>query len=235
VAIVFSPPAFLFFLFTFRTMKKLTAACFTDADTVSLNAVSTALDGLQKHRIDVVPWPAYAYQPKVQFSIAYNANALYVKYYVQEHCIRAVNNSSNAPVYEDSCVEFFIAFDEEGYYNFEFNCIGTCLAAFGKDREHRTFLNVATINKIQYSISLEKNTPEPLYYWQLTLIIPLSVFTQHSIQSLQGKTCRANFYKCGDALPDPHFLTWSPVQAPAPDFHLPQFFGALHFDAQHNQ
>jgi hypothetical protein len=47
---------------------------------------------------------------------------------------------------------------------------------------------------------------------------------------LKGKTCRANFYKCGDDLPEPHFLSWNNIIADKPDFHLPQYFGTLTFE-----
>ncbi|HEX8038127.1 MAG TPA: carbohydrate-binding family 9-like protein [Chryseosolibacter sp.] len=38
-----------------------------------------------------------------------------------------------------------------------------------------------------------------------------------------------DFYKCGDNLPEPHFITWNDVKAPKPDFHLPEFFGRINF------
>ena len=38
---------------------------------------------------------------------------------------------------------------------------------------------------------------------------------------------KANFYKCGDKLPVPHFLSWKPINVPAPDFHLPCFLETL--------
>ncbi|MDY3247127.1 MAG: carbohydrate-binding family 9-like protein, partial [Prevotella sp.] len=28
----------------------------------------------------------------------------------------------------------------------------------------------------------------------------------------------------------PHFLSWAPIQLPAPDFHRPDFFGQLLFE-----
>lgn len=34
----------------------------------------------------------------------------------------------------------------------------------------------------------------------------------------------ANFYKCGDDLPAPYYLSWNKIIAPKPDFHYPDFF-----------
>ena len=41
---------------------------------------------------------------------------------------------------------------------------------------------------------------------------------------------RANFYKCGDKTAHPHYLSWSPIDTPKPDFHRPDFFGELLLD-----
>jgi hypothetical protein len=47
---------------------------------------------------------------------------------------------------------------------------------------------------------------------------------------MKGKKCRANFYKCGDDLPEPHFLAWNMINTEEPDFHRPEFFGTLEFN-----
>jgi hypothetical protein len=41
---------------------------------------------------------------------------------------------------------------------------------------------------------------------------------------------RGNFYKCGDSLSVPHFLSWQPIDNPTPNFHLEKFFGELDFE-----
>ncbi len=41
---------------------------------------------------------------------------------------------------------------------------------------------------------------------------------------------KANFYKCGDELQTPHFLSWNPIEIEKPDFHRPDFFGTLRFE-----
>ena len=38
-----------------------------------------------------------------------------------------------------------------------------------------------------------------------------------------GLRARMNLYKCGDDLSHPHFLSWQPIEAPKPNFHLPAF------------
>jgi hypothetical protein len=38
---------------------------------------------------------------------------------------------------------------------------------------------------------------------------------------------RANLYKCGDECDLPHYISWSPIDLPSPDFHCPDFFGKI--------
>ena len=65
--------------------------------------------------------------------------------------------------------------------------------------------------------------------WELALVIPYSAFFKHRLSGLDGKSIRANFYKCGDKLQTPHFLSWNPINVETPDFHRPDFFGMLKF------
>lgn len=175
-----------------------------------------------------VSWPAYPYRPKVDFTIAHTGRHILLKYYVEEQHLCVVNVQVNSPVYEDSCVEFFIAFDNLGYYNLEFNCIGTTLAGYGSSKSDRLLLDTTLIRQIRYEATLS-NEKEDLYKWKLMLVIPMQIFKYHSINSLNGLRCKANFYKCGDLTALPHFLSWTPIEAPEPDFHLTRFFGTLVF------
>lgn len=194
-----------------------------------IDAVSRQLDKLDKEALDQLNWPDYPYKPEVDFAIAFTDKSLLLKYYVTEAVLRAANGQPNSAVYEDTCVEFFIAFDESGYYNFECNCVGAILAGFGKARTERTLLNETIIEQINRELNIHQSTGGGAH-WEALISIPFEVFAFHQIDSLQGKTCKANFYKCGDLLPQPHYLSWSAIEAPAPNFHLPEFFGELSFE-----
>lgn len=196
-----------------------------------LQEISSLLDKAPKQKLNYVPWEAYPYRPDVLFSIAYGNDAVFIKYFVREKTIRAVNNTLNSPVYNDSCVEFFIGFDDEpGYYNFEFNCIGTHLSGYGENKLDRTLLPEYITRQIKYKSVLTNDQNNETIGWELTLLIPFAAFCYHTIDSLKGKNCVANFYKCGDELPEPHFVSWSNIQWPQPNFHLRQFFGTLSFE-----
>ena len=168
-----------------------------------------------------------------RFSIRHDGSSIYLYYQVEEPEIRAVNTEFNSPVWEDSCVEFFLAFGgEDGYYNFEINAIGTVLGAFGKDRNKRFHLADSLLMQIETTPSLERKPIENLVqrtFWSMQLIIPVRIFHFSHIKNLSGVDAHANFYKCGDKLKQPHFLSWKPVLTSTPDFHLPKYFGQLYF------
>ena len=79
-------------------------------------------DRLESNPIDCVNWSDYPYAPRVSFRIAHSDDALAIMFEVEEEHVRAVSLESNGPVWEDSCVEFFVKSAEgEGYFNFEVN------------------------------------------------------------------------------------------------------------------
>ncbi|AEV97929.1 hypothetical protein A4D02_15210 [Niastella koreensis] len=196
-----------------------------------LHEISLVLDAAPKHQLVYAPWAEYPYHPEVHFSIAHSSDAVFIKYFVKEKTIRAVNYTLNSPVYNDSCVEFFIGFkNEPAYYNFEFNCIGTPLIGYGEDRTNRRLLPADISQQIKYKSVLTNDQDREAVGWELTLLIPVTAFYYHHLPSLKGQHCVANFYKCGDELPEPHFVSWSNIEWPQPNFHLRQFFGTLEFE-----
>lgn len=194
-----------------------------------LELVSSFLDTEEKKLLAFTPWKAFAYKPQVYYTIAHGQGSIFLKFYVEEQFVTAACGRANDPVYEDSCVEFFIGFDEKGYYNFEFNCIGTCLAEYGTGRDDRRCLPEESVEKVRSLSVIHRNDRAKVVSWSITLAIPYSTFTYHCLTSLSGMQCRVNFFKCGDALPEPHYVAWTDIEAGEPNFHLPQFFGTMIF------
>jgi hypothetical protein len=199
-----------------------------------LDEVAERLDSLPgRHSIDTVNWKEFSYRPDVNFSIAYSEKEIFLKYRVTEQSVKAEKGNTNEMVCEDSCVEFFVSPSDDGiYYNFEFNPIGTCLLGCGTGRADSKRVDPETVNKIR-RLGSEGSVPfaerHGMQSWSVTIAIPLEVFFRHEIESLKGKKFRANFYKCGDKLTVPHFVTWSTVGTPAPDYHQPSWFGEILF------
>lgn len=188
-------------------------------------------DGICYNYISNVNWPdEYPYAPDIMFRIAHTGNAIIINYKVRELSVRAVEGTDNGSVWEDSCVEFFLR--QKGspeYFNIECNCIGTLLVASGPDRNHRTHLPADMLCSVKRYSTLGNNTFEEKSApseWEMSLIIPTDIL---GIESLRGLEMEGNFYKCGDLLDTPHFLSWNHIDSPVPDFHRPEFFGRIIF------
>ena len=193
--------------------------------------------GVDFSEIASVNWPnEFPYKPDVKFRIAYSDAGILLHYRVTEQSIRARFANDNDSVWTDCCVEFFSQPEDDGYYyNLECNCIGTVLCATGNTRNERTRATEDVLKSISRWSSLGRDTFEEIEgekTWELALIVPTSVYFKHNITSLAGKTFKANFYKCGDALKVPHFVSWNPINIEKPDFHRPDFFGEIHFVAE---
>ena len=137
-------------------------------------------------------------------------------------------------VCEDSCVEFFVSPENDGiYYNLEFNGIGTVLLGTGTGRADSKRADPEIVSRIRRMTSAgNKPVKEKSgrFEWTITIAVPYEVFFHHSIRDLKGRTFRANFYKCGDMLSVPHYVTWNPVGTENPDYHRPEFFGRVLFE-----
>ncbi len=186
--------------------------------------------------VDYRSWSEYPDRPEVSLRIACSSEYLFVKFYVKEREILGRYENDNEPVYLDSCVEVFLSPDGTGYYyNFEFNCLGSCLAQVGQNRQNREALDPVLLEKIVRVPSLGHKTchirnegplaeAEP---WNLLVAIPLSCFIKDDIDSFKGQKFRGNFYKCGDDLSIPHYLSWNRIETEFPDFHRPEYFGEV--------
>ena len=198
--------------------------------------IDEALQRLSTNRFNIgcLNWQdKFPYAPAVSFGIAHTGTQLMLRFDVHEKYTAAVTVEDNGPVWEDSCVEFFLSLDSSGYYNFEFNCIGAKLLAFRKERnlaEHASAQIMASIKTVPSMGFAPFASKEEDVRWTLDVIIPVGALFRHAISDFSGLKARANFYKCGDKLPEPHFLSHAPIEYPDPNFHLEQFFIPISFE-----
>ena len=175
----------------------------------------------------------FPYSPIVNSTLWHNGNTLFINFEVEEDYVAALAQKDNDDVYKDSCVEFFISFDEEGYYNVEANCTGKILMSHRRGRKIDVeYANPEILSNIAREASLgtepfECRTTDGK--WYLTLAIPATSFFKHDFKNFNGLEAKCNIYKCGDNLPKPHFLSWKPINTENPDFHRPEFFGSILF------
>jgi len=178
------------------------------------------------------------HRPRTQAKALYDDRYVYVIFRVEDRYVRAVAQEYHGPVWKDSCVEFFFRPGDDlslGYFNLEVNCGGTALFHYQKvPRENVRIVDMADMQQIEIAHSMPRIVePEIIRptIWTIEYRIPLAVLEKYCkvAQPRRGVIWRANFYKCADETSHPHWLTWSAVDNPTPDFHLPQFFGILEF------
>lgn len=185
-------------------------------------------------KIETINWEEYSYKPEVTVQIAYNSEELFLQYKVSEQSVKAEIVKNNGRVWTDSCVEFFLSPEgNDVYYNLEVNCIGTALLGFRKKGDATQHAEDNIIDNIRRLSSLGTKTfkeRKELSEWNITIAIPWKTFFMHNINACSGLKMRGNFYKCGDELTVPHFLSWTKIKTDKPSFHQPEFFGGLELE-----
>jgi len=175
----------------------------------------------------------FPYAPEVSVEVKHDSSTMTLLFKVREKYTKAEIKETNGKVWTDSCVEFFVAFDDKGYYNLETTCAGVELLGY-KDSEgvtvHAAPAVIDSILKKGTFVGSNFSEKEGDNIWQIEINIPCSAFFRHSLKSFDGIKARGNFFKCGDDLSHPHFLSWSPIDNPKPNFHLPKFFGEIDFE-----
>lgn len=155
--------------------------------------------------------------------MVYDENALYIRQEAWETDIRMVHHDPLSHVWEDSCMEFFFAFEKANrYFNMEINPNGCLHFAFGKDRQSRM--------QIVFKNSHELFDIRPEFFtdgWILTYQIPITVLHNFypELTLKPGLAFYGNCYKCGDKTRTPHFLSWNPITVDKPNFHRVCDFG----------
>jgi hypothetical protein len=177
--------------------------------------------------------------PKTQIKLLYDEKFIYVFFHVEDRYIRAIQTNYNDSVCLDSCAEFFFTPCEDissGYFNIEINCIGTMLFNHQiKGSKNPKVINLLDAEQIKMFTSLnsviDPEIIKPLD-WTLEYRVPINILKKYAkvAEPAPGVIWRANFYKCADETSHPHWLTWAPVQFPSPNFHMPEYFGALEFE-----
>lgn len=231
-------------------MKTLKVKLIDSPVTISQESIEAALDAAQVGycSIDSAAWPERnnGYSPEVKFRMARSKQALIIEYAVREEDLLAEYGEDNeCKPFKDSCCEFFFSPTcDDCYYNLELNCIGK--GTFAYRRGGRKGPKIAYGEEIMSKIArfstlgdqafgLRQSNGGAPFEWRLCVLIPFECFTETPLElgggseNGAGVSMRANFYKCGDSMPKPHFLTWNRIEGEKPDFHRPDCFGELLF------
>ncbi len=172
-------------------------------------------------------WDGYSYRPHCTARLEYIRNkGFQVQLVCYESAPLARYKNFLDPVWTDSCMEFFVNFAPQNtnkYLNIEMNSAGGWLVGFGDGRYDRIvpegFANYAKPPKAV----VEQDR------WSVTLFLELDLIKRifGEFDPEDGYRFCGNFYKCGDQTPSPHYLSWSPVTTPRPEFHSPECFGTF--------
>nr|WP_199080093.1 carbohydrate-binding family 9-like protein [Pedobacter sp. ASV19] len=194
----------------------------------SADLLSKKLVPYPRYQLTNNSWPQISTNCRADFAIAHTGRDILLNFSISNDYFHSVQRPVNGEVHLDNCVEFFIAFGQsDHYYNIEFNCLGVGKMAYGNKKLNRILLDESVVHQIRTSVRSSLSGEE--FNWEMTICIPAATFIFHEILSFEGITARANFYKCGDGLPNPHYLCWNKITSPIPDFHRPDCFGYIHF------
>jgi len=183
--------------------------------------------------VGCVNWPdSFPDCPDFKFALAYSRDGILIHYKVTEEHVRAMTGHDFGPVWEDSCVEFFLSPEGDGvYYNVECNCVGYLHVAVGAGRHDREKADPELVKTIKRWTSLG-NAPfgekDGRTTWEAALFIPYSVYWKHRIDIDKEIKGTANVYECQEG-GHPHFISLFPIETEAPDFHRPEFFREIIF------
>ena len=183
-------------------MKQLSIPYLSGLKSATLAMASDLMDDYgNRASIESVNWSkAYGYMPITFFTIARSLDALYLKFQVRGNVLRAVHSKDQTAVWEDSCVGFYCEqANATRYSQIDFNCIGTCYAAYRYNDGHVELFNEEDLERIERESSLDTkpfNELDGMFNWALIIKIPLDLLglDAHALPPY----IRANFIKCAD-------------------------------------
>ncbi len=179
--------------------------------------------------------------PGVRLKLLYNNKGISGIFSIEDKYMLCRQNKNMDPVWNDSCVEFFVKpFRNKGYFNFEFNCLGILYASYIVDPERTEFgfkdfipFGSMDCNEVETFSSIKAPIePECIesINWTLQFFIPYSLLERYTgiLDFENSNEWSCNFYKCADESSHPHWISWSPVNKL--NFHAPESFGKLLFE-----
>ena len=207
-----------------------------DTGFVSLNASDVCRDGFRTSAVlEVMPWRR-AGEPLHcgRAELSYDDTALYVRMRAYETELIATRRAFGEPVCRDSCLEFFFAPEphKNAYFNFEVNPLATMYVGFspaGTRADSRLLTDPDIRDNSFFSASARRIAGG----WEVSYAIPYGFIRRYVPEyktPQPGKILRCNFYTCCDDAAEPYYSVWHFIDAPAPDYHRPESFGALVFE-----
>jgi hypothetical protein len=180
---------------------------------------------------DIINIPTF--HPETEVKMCYDTANLYVIFLVHDRFVRSLTTQLGGPVWKDAAVEFFFCTDTtrpDRYFNLEINCGGTPLLGYNSVRPTADDIRLIEIAHSMPQV-VDPEVAGPID-WTIEYRIPLAMLATYGgmTRPARGVTWKANFCKIAENNSNPHHMTWSPIDDPHPNFHMPQFFGRLQFE-----
>lgn len=160
-----------------------------------------------------------------QAQLCWSDVGIHVHLSCQEKHIRKELTGKLDPIWEDSCLEFFLRPTEDlHYFNFEFN--PNCALFLGYSKGKPNIVRLLVPGYMEKMFAPVSNLTDD--GWEITYTVPFE-FIQNFFPDFQPKSGTkfyGNCYKCGDETVVPHFLMWNPLPMEC-SFHSPEHFGRL--------
>ena len=182
-------------------------------------------DEVKEEKLDFSHWGSEAFY-NTYFKMCFVKNkGIYVAMRTDETSLRKVCTKTDDPVYEDSCMEFFIAPIEgnDNYINFEISASGAYLSEFGASKIDRVFIKELT--DFVPKITVKENSDG----WSTELFVPCELISDiFKVKfDASASTVKGNFYKCGDKTQKVHYSSYNEMTTLPPGFHNPGCFATL--------
>lgn len=182
--------------------------------------------GASRAVINELPWGG-DYKPDCYAQVIFvEGKGFYAKMFAKESdpLMTYKPGDFSDDVCDDSCMEWFIDFkpgNEKGYINYEGTACAALNCGVGGGRDNR----IPIQNMIGRLPGIEAGREGD--YWWVEYFLSLDIIEEvfGKISTEKGTEYRGNFYKCGELTPQPHYLAWSPIDLPSPDYHCPKYFG----------
>ena len=191
--------------------------CIKKSDKKITSLTDSAWETADIAKIDNINWQKFSYKPHATARILYSEYGLHIQLQTDEQPLLARFTAQNSAVCRDSCMELFIRPNEgdRRYLNFEFNAFGTMYLGLRTSREDFTLPDK---NREYFEVKSYTDDKK----WILQFTIPFEFIGE--IFGGYTKNMYGNIYKCGEDTEREHYVTYSPINTPEPDFHRPEFF-----------
>ncbi len=166
------------------------------------------------------------YEPKAYGWMGYlKEKGLFFKLVCEEKNPLRVYKNNRDRVCEESAMEIFLAFPEEGealtvdcmYTNFELNANGAIYSKFGKGRNNRQFISEETCELMECTAQVDEDK------WSLEFVVPEKYLEDIcELDAIKaGRSFYFDFFKIAENKEIEHYGIYAPSKNEKPNFHYP--------------